>query len=109
MRLKYKFISGLIEIEPGEVLELRQLVGRNATLSLEIERTGDTHTLNFTINVVGHSVYNEDGKKVFKEFRRNATFKYDVNTKRFYWQGKDAGFLLPLFQPLEDRIISFRR
>lgn len=107
MRLKYKFISGLIEIEPGEVLELRQLAGRNATLNLEIGRTGDTYTLNFTIHVVGYSVYNEDGRRVFREFRKCAVFEYDAATKKFHWQGKDVGVLLPLFQRWEDGIILF--
>lgn len=107
LRLKYKFTRGLIEIEPGEVLELRELAGRNATLNVEIERSGDTYTLNFTIYVVGYSVYNEDGRMVFREFRKCAIFEYDATTERFYCQGEDVEVLLPLFQPLEDRIILF--
>ncbi|MEM3659442.1 MAG: hypothetical protein QXU11_03400 [Thermoproteota archaeon] len=103
MRLKYKFITGLIEIEPGEVLELRQLAGRNATLNVEIERNGNTYTLNFTIHVIGHSVYSEDGERVFREFRKCAIFEYDAATEKFYWQGRDVGVLLPLFQPVEDK------
>jgi hypothetical protein len=107
LRLKYKFIHGLIQIEPGEVLELREIAGRNATLNLEIQRSGETYILNFTIYVVGHSVYTEDGKRIFREFRKCAVFEYDATTERFYWQGKDVGVLLPLFQPLEERIILF--
>lgn len=106
MRLKYKFIMGLIEIEPGEILELARatLAGRNASLNLEIERSGNTYALNFTIYVVGHSVYSGDGKRVF---RRPAIFKYDASTERFYRQGRDAGVLLPFSQPVEDKIILF--
>ncbi|MBO3798170.1 MAG: hypothetical protein QXI42_00875 [Thermoproteota archaeon] len=107
LRLKYKFITGLIEIEPGEVLELRQLAGRNATLNVEIERSGNNYTLNFTIYVEGHSVYSEDGKRVFREFRKCTIFEYDAATEKFYWQGRDVGVLLPLFQPVEDKIILF--
>lgn len=94
---------GLIEIEPGEILELRTLAGRNASLNL-IERSRNTYALNFTIYVVGHSVYSGDGKRVF---RRPAVFEYDASTERFYRQGRDAGVLLPFFQPVEDKIILF--
>jgi len=107
LRLKYEFIQGLIEIEPGEELELREHIGRNATLTIELVRNGDSYTLNFTVYVVGYSVYNEDGRRFFREFRRCVVFEYNVSTKRFYWQGKDVGVLLPLFQPLVDRIILF--
>lgn len=99
MRLKYKFISGLIETEPGEVLELKQLAERNATLKLEIERTRGTYTLNFTIHVVGHSVHNEDGRRAFREFRKCAVFEYDATLKSSTGRGRMWEFCFRCFNP----------
>jgi len=85
----------------------------NATLVMELIKTGSRYTLNFTVCIKGPGLSSKDFAEnksrswTEREFRRSVVFEYDADTKRFYWQGEDVGVLLPLFQPLEDRIILF--
>lgn len=108
--LKYDLRIVCVEYEPGNDLLFSN---PNATLTMELIKTGNRYILNFTVDIKGLGLsskdFAENKSNTYKEseFRRCATFEYDTNTKRFYWQGKDVGVLLPLFQPLENRIILF--
>ncbi|MGB9718063.1 MAG: hypothetical protein ACPL4E_06435 [Thermoproteota archaeon] len=108
--LKYDLHVVCVEYEPGNDLLFSN---PNATLTIELIKTGDRYSVNFTVNVKGLGLsskdFAENKSSTYKEsvFRRCAIFEYDAATEKFYWQGKDVGVLLPLFQPLEDRIILF--
>ncbi|MEM3026769.1 MAG: hypothetical protein QXI42_03825 [Thermoproteota archaeon] len=108
--LKYDLHAVCVEYEPGNDLLFSN---PNATLTMELIKTGNGYVVNLTVDVRGLGLFSKDfaenKSSTYKEsaFRRCATFEYDPATERFYWQGKDVGVLLPLFQPLEDRIILF--
>lgn len=106
LRLKYDLFCSLVEYEPGKELEFRKS-DVNATLAMELMRAGDRYILNLTVNIKGYAFCIENRSRAYTELRKCATFEYDVNTRSFYWQGKDVGILLPMFQPLGDRIILF--
>jgi len=104
LRLTYDVCCSIVEYEPGKDLEFRN---PDATLSVELTRVRDRYVLDFTVDIKGYALYPDSKSITYKEFKRNAVLEYDRTTKRFYWQGKDVGALLPMFQPLEDRIILF--
>ncbi len=62
--------------------------------------------MNFTVDIKGYALF-INGSDIYVEFRKRVVFEYDSTVKRFYWQGRDVGVLLPMFQPLDDRIILF--
>jgi hypothetical protein len=108
--LEYDLRVVCVEYEPGNDMLFSE---PNATLLMELIKTGSGYTLNLTVYIKGPGLSSKDFAEnksrswTEREFRRSIVFQYDANTKRFYWQGKDVGVLLPLFQPLEDKIILF--
>lgn len=104
LRLKYDLFCTLVEYKPGKELEFRN---PDATLNVEFINAGDKYILNLTVDIKGYALCIENSSNIYTEFRKCVVFEYNIATKRFYWQGRDVGVLLPLFQPLEDRIILF--